>query len=64
MPRKKIGKQICPKCANEEIRISYHTDSYNYLHRCNYFDHSKSDLEHLHYYCKVCDYDWTVKISG
>ena len=57
-----MGEQRrCEKCRGEDITFSYHASSYG-DHGCAWGDHTKSGVEHLHYRCHVCGWDWTGPI--
>jgi hypothetical protein len=49
----------CPKCGSNDKGIAWHESKWGYAHGCRYGDVERPDREHLHYYCRLCRFDWT-----
>jgi hypothetical protein len=44
----------CVKCGSSDNHISYRMSD----HDCVHGSRGKTDKEHLHYFCRRCQYDW------
>lgn len=54
--------QSCAKCGGSDVATFYHARGCDREHcsckNCGYSDHAKSHDEHLHFYCRTCQFDW------
>jgi len=60
-PEDKPTLSPCIKCGGTDISTSYHGSHMNCSPEWRKEHYSPSDLnqmEHLHYYCRVCGYSW------
>lgn len=48
--------KVCKKCGGKDVHLAFHRGDHK---DCSYNAHNKSSKEHLHYFCRLCGYDWT-----
>lgn len=55
-------KNSCPKCGETDIHTKYHKNAYD----CLYSERADKGInrEHLHIFCRNCQYSWTRSILG
>ncbi len=46
----------CAKCESNDNYKEYHKSGYD----CGGTDHNRRSSEHLHFYCKECQFDWVT----
>lgn len=60
---KLVTALACVKCGSEDIGVTYHKQGCDNARcscaTCLYGSHAKQHAEHLHYHCRVCQFDWT-----
>ena len=60
-----VEKMLCPVCRSRNIFKRWHLTCHPTAEGpyCSFGDYDKMDEEHLHYYCRDCGFDWSVKIE-
>jgi len=62
---KGVKEVFCPKCCSRNIFKQWHLTCHPTVEGpyCQFADYGKIDKEHLHYYCRDCEFDWVVEIE-
>jgi len=63
--KEEVEKMLCPICRSRDIFKQWHLTCHPTAEGpyCSFGDYDKMDEEHLHYYCRDCGFDWSVKIE-